>query len=420
MKVNSQDLLYPPPNSDHIFWMYPWQSFARDMLELCLNMLIKPLSGRNIFNEIKVTEELSNYFPDNATVYTDSGRSAILLTLQSLGISQGDEVILSTFNCPTVIDPIIMSGATPVLVDCDKNCRIDPIKTKQAITNKTKAIIITNIYGILDNENSIRSLVIDNPITIINDLSQTLIVPRVNPDYFKHDEIYIFSFGPEKQLCCFGGGAIYCLNNSIGVIRKLHRESQTTNKYSLFKVGISRIKYFFTLLIYARMKSFVPLFSKFNLVSTFSDSKSLTEPSSPEKIVIKQFHPIQKSILLRKLKNYQRNLIRNNANFLQLQNSVKHNCNKLRFIKGDYINPIYLTLVIDASRIEIAKKLSSMGIPTVWNYIPLHLFSRYNKFNKQDYKIANQIWKQVLSLPFRYPMIQRQISQVSSSLRHLC
>jgi len=51
----------------------------------------------------------------------NSGRSALLCALLSLGIGKGDEVLLQGFTCNAVPNPVLWSGATPIYVDVKEN-----------------------------------------------------------------------------------------------------------------------------------------------------------------------------------------------------------------------------------------------------------------------------------------------------------
>jgi dTDP-4-amino-4,6-dideoxygalactose transaminase len=46
--------------------------------------------------------------------YTTSGRAAIALALRELGVGPGDQVLIPTYHCPTMVSPAVFSGAKPV------------------------------------------------------------------------------------------------------------------------------------------------------------------------------------------------------------------------------------------------------------------------------------------------------------------
>ncbi|SVB45475.1 uncharacterized protein METZ01_LOCUS198329, partial [marine metagenome] len=63
-------------------------------------------------------------------------------------MKQGDEVIAPSHTATATATAITMVGATPILVDADPAYyTIDPLAISQAITPRTKAIIVVHIYG---------------------------------------------------------------------------------------------------------------------------------------------------------------------------------------------------------------------------------------------------------------------------------
>jgi len=77
------------------------------------------------------------------------GRVALYAILKAMGVGKDDEVILPAFTCVVVANVIIYLGAKPIYVDIDLqtyNARFEEIK--KAVTNKTKAIICQNTFGL--------------------------------------------------------------------------------------------------------------------------------------------------------------------------------------------------------------------------------------------------------------------------------
>lgn len=78
----------------------------------------------------------------------NSGSSALLLAVASLGIGRGDEVILSTFTNIATCLAVTHNGATPVVVDSQPDTwNMDVSQIEDKINKKTKAIMPVHIYG---------------------------------------------------------------------------------------------------------------------------------------------------------------------------------------------------------------------------------------------------------------------------------
>lgn len=81
-------------------------------------------------------------------VLTTSGSSACLLAMSALELPKGSEVIIPAVTFPTVFNAILQSGLTPVVVDSKIGTyNLDPDELEQAITKKTKAIIVVHTLG---------------------------------------------------------------------------------------------------------------------------------------------------------------------------------------------------------------------------------------------------------------------------------
>ena len=77
-----------------------------------------------------------------------SGSIALTLALEALGIGQGDEVITTTFTYQATAAAIAKVGARPVFVDVmPDSLLMDPYCVDQAITIRTKAIVVVHLYG---------------------------------------------------------------------------------------------------------------------------------------------------------------------------------------------------------------------------------------------------------------------------------
>ena len=84
------------------------------------------------------------------------GRVALYSVLKAMEIGPGDEVILPGFTCVVVPNAVMYLGATPVYVDINPSTLCcDTASIEQAITPKTKAILIQNMLGLSDQVDEI-------------------------------------------------------------------------------------------------------------------------------------------------------------------------------------------------------------------------------------------------------------------------
>ena len=98
------------------------------------------------------------------------GRVALYSLLKSCGVKDGDEVILPAFTCVVVPNAIKYLGATPVYVDIERDSMCASMESiRHAITDKTKAIVCQNTFGLSYQLEDIVSLAKENNITTIED-----------------------------------------------------------------------------------------------------------------------------------------------------------------------------------------------------------------------------------------------------------
>ena len=98
----------------------------------------------------KFESKLEKYLGVNHVVGTSSCTAAIHLALQASGIGAGDEVIVPNITFAATALAINHSGATPVLVDVSlPTGLIDTDAFVQAINEKTKAVIVVHLYGLM-------------------------------------------------------------------------------------------------------------------------------------------------------------------------------------------------------------------------------------------------------------------------------
>lgn len=96
----------------------------------------------------KFEQDFATYVKAEKAVVTVNGTAALELALRSVGIGNGDEVIVSSLTFISPVNAIKYVGAEPVFVDvCRDTWVMDADKIEELITPKTKAILPVHIYG---------------------------------------------------------------------------------------------------------------------------------------------------------------------------------------------------------------------------------------------------------------------------------
>lgn len=132
--------------------------------------------GEKCYEYINLFEQSFKRFPGSEyAIATSSCTGALHMAMDAIGIGAGDEVVLADINWTATVAPVKYLGATPVFVDVlqDTWC-IDPQQVEQAITDKTKAIIATHIYGNLCDMDELKRLADKYDLFLIEDAAEAL------------------------------------------------------------------------------------------------------------------------------------------------------------------------------------------------------------------------------------------------------
>ena len=164
-------------------------------------------------------DELSKKSKNYSVAALSSGTAAIHLALVLLGVSDGDEVLCSSFTFSASANPIVYQGAAPIFIDSEKDTwNMCPNKLEEAIQSrlkegvKPKAIIVVHLYGMPAKMNELKQVSEKFDIPIIEDAAEGL-----GSTYFNHplgtlSDIGIFSFNGNKIITTSGGGALVSSN----------------------------------------------------------------------------------------------------------------------------------------------------------------------------------------------------------------
>ncbi len=167
--------------------------------------------------EVTVFEEnLSAFLQVNYTISCGNGTDALQIALMSLGISQGDEVIIPAFTYAAVAEVICLLGAIPVFADVDETYfQINPAKIERLISSKTKAIVPVHLFGQCGDMDEILTIAEKYDLYIVEDNAQALGAQYFSDSFGKKSlggigHIGCTSFFPTKNLACYGdGGALF-------------------------------------------------------------------------------------------------------------------------------------------------------------------------------------------------------------------
>ena len=185
-------------------------------------------------------KNFSRYVQDRECVAVNSGTSALHLSLLSLGIGPGDEVIVPSFTFAATANSVALVGATPVFVDIDRDTfNIDPSLIEQAITSKTKAIQVVHLYGLPANMKLISSIASKHNLMVIEDAAQAHLASIDGQPVGTFGDAASFSFYPTKNMTSGEGGMIVFKDPSQARLGRLYRNQGMEKRYQNEVVGFN-------------------------------------------------------------------------------------------------------------------------------------------------------------------------------------
>lgn len=171
-------------------------------------------------------KEFAAYFGSKASVLVNSGSSANLVAFYSLtspklgerAIKPGDEVITVGAGFPTTINPMIQFGCIPVFLDVEiPTYNVDVTLIEEAITPKTKAIMLAHALGNPFNLDVITNIAAKYNLWLIEDDCDSLGATYNGQKTGTFGDLATVSFYPAHHITMGEGGAV--LVNNIKLLR---------------------------------------------------------------------------------------------------------------------------------------------------------------------------------------------------------
>ena len=351
-----------------------YKNLSSELLPILEEVMAK---GQFILGEnVELLEkELADYCGTKYAVGVASGTDALLLSLEALGIGEGDEIITTPFTFFATSEVISLLKAKPVFVDIDsKTFNIDPDKIEDAITTKTKAVIPVHLFGQMAEMDDIEYLAEKYDLYIIEDACQAIGAEYKGRRAGSIGDTGCFSFFPTKNLGAFGDGGLITTNDE-----KLYE------KIKLLRVHGSRKKYYHELI---------------------GHNSRLDE--------------IQAAILRVKLK-YLDNWIERRIEIAKIYSEGLKDLDVIVPEVKPYLRHVYHQYVIRTKhRDELQEYLSNKGIGTAIYYpLPLHLQECYKDlgYREGDLPEAEKASKEVIALPMWPELTNEEVNYIVESIR---
>ncbi|MFL0357600.1 DegT/DnrJ/EryC1/StrS family aminotransferase [Erythrobacter sp. GH1-10] len=145
-----------------------------------------------------------------------NGTAAVSMSILALGLRPGEEVIVPAITWPSVISAITYAGGVPVCVDIDPNTLcMDPKYVESAITEKTRLVVATHLYGSQCAVEEILRIAGENGVSVIEDVAQSIGSISSGRTCGSFGEAGAFSLNQKKVLACGEGGVVTTNNEFV-------------------------------------------------------------------------------------------------------------------------------------------------------------------------------------------------------------
>lgn len=162
-------------------------------------------------------ERFQQYLNVKNAVVTMNGTAALQLALVTLGIGEGDEVIVPSMTFISPINTIKYVGASPVFGDCCRDTFVmDAEKIEELITPKTKAIMPVHIYGHPVDMDKVMEIANKYNLFVIEDATEALGSTYKGKMLGTIGHIGAFSFNGNKLITTGAGGMLVTNNEEYG------------------------------------------------------------------------------------------------------------------------------------------------------------------------------------------------------------
>lgn len=159
-------------------------------------------------------KEFATYSDVKHAVGVASGIDALILPLNAWGIGPGDEVIVAANTYIASAFAATQVGATPVFVEADpETFNINVDKIEAAITERTKVILPTHLYGQMADMDKILELAKKYNLKVLEDAAQAHGSSQRGKMCGGHGHAVAYSCYPTKNLGCYGDGGIITTND---------------------------------------------------------------------------------------------------------------------------------------------------------------------------------------------------------------
>ena len=171
-------------------------------------------------------------------IAVNTGTAALHAAVLAAGVGAGDEVILPSFTFVATAEAIVLAGAKPVFADIDpQTYTLDPETFERAITERTKAVIPVDLYGLPADTRTISKVASKHHIVVIEDTAQSHGATYEGKPAGAAADLACWSLYAAKNIGTGEGGMVTTDNDGLAERVRMVRTHGEKVKYSSLMLG---------------------------------------------------------------------------------------------------------------------------------------------------------------------------------------
>ena len=163
---------------------------------------------KGIYKVQEFERNFAKKFKSRYALAVTSGTAALRVSLSTLDIKPGDEVITQSFTFVATVEAIVEARANPVCTEIDETLNMDPKDLLKKITKKTKAVIVVHMLGVPARLDKIKEICRKKNLVLIEDTAWGCGGKFKNKFLGTWGDIGAFSFDFAKTITTGEGGML--------------------------------------------------------------------------------------------------------------------------------------------------------------------------------------------------------------------
>jgi dTDP-4-amino-4,6-dideoxygalactose transaminase len=349
------------------------------------------LSGSGPFTE-RCSRWLEQRVGSDQALLTHSCTAALEMAAMLLGIGPGDEVVMPSFTFVSAANAVVLRGGTPVFVDVrEDTLNIDERMVPDAITPRTRALLSVHYAGVGCAMHELVAIAEDADIPLVEDAAQGIVAAYDDRPLGSFGALAALSFHETKNVHCGEGGALL-VNDATLVERAEILLDKGTNRGRFFRGQVDKYSWVDI------GSSYAP--SEINAAFLWAQLEEAEAITARRLAIWRTYHSAFAEL-------EEQGVVRRPT----VPAASEHNAH------------MYYLLLSDLdSRGRFIDELKSVGIHSVFHYVPLHSSDAGRRYGRQvgDLRVTDGVSERLVRLPLWPGMADEDVARVVDAVEAAC